>query len=183
MSRLSNDSVVEDDAAKKGMQWNPNLCRWEGNENSVLSFEALAPASPPRPALITNMAGRQGVQVVGGMVFDPRRMCWLKMGAAPSDPLSPSHDDEDDPFGGIEDLPDTKASVDNGSTSGTRGAAVGSEWLVGEEFDLGPEFIKRQKEEEAVWRLRVSAWFGDGRQKEEEAYKWTIRELAATVMM
>lgn len=159
------------------MTWNPKLFRWEGNENALEAFDG--PPSPPRPALITNINNNsQGVQVVGGMVFDPQRMCWLKIGAA-SNPLSPSVEDDDDPFKGIEDLQD-KPVADNHSTTGSRGAAVTGDWLVGEEFDLGPEFIKRQRDEEAMWRSRTTAWFAVGCDVRTDAYKWAIRELAAT---
>lgn len=161
------------------------MCRWEGNENVLLSFEHATSTSPPRPALITNVSGAQGVQVVGGMVFDPQKMCWLKMGGKRSDVRSPSlggeEDDDEDPFGGIEDLKESKTAGER--ASGSRGAAVGSEWLIGEEFDLGPEFIRRQREEETAWRTRVSAWFGAAREGEGDEYKWAIREIAATASL
>lgn len=161
------------------MHWNAALCRWEGNENAVVGFDALAPPSPPRPALITNIKGTQGVQVVGGMVFDPQRMCWLKLGPTPSGPQSPaSVGEDDDPFRDIEDLQDNRAPTDTASVSGAQG--VGGDWLVGEEFDLGPEFIRRQREEEANWRMRVAAWFDDSRQGEGEGWKWALRDIAAS---
>jgi len=165
------------------MHWNAAMCRWEGNDNVLDSFDIAGPISPPRPALITNVSGAQGVQVVGGMVFDPHKMCWLKLGADRGDVRSPSAggDEDDDPFGDIEDLKDTTVAAD--VKVGTRGAAVGNEWLVGEEFDLGPEFIRRQREEEAAWRSRVNAWFGEGRSRDGDDYKWAIREIAATASL
>jgi hypothetical protein len=67
-----------------GMHYNPDSFQWEGNETSVIGFESLrSPKSPkPAPALITNVSAMQNVQVVGGMVFDPRRMCWLKLASS-----------------------------------------------------------------------------------------------------
>jgi len=162
------------------MRWNAHACRWEGNENILLSFDSPGPPSPPRPALITNISGTQGVQVVGGMVFDPQRMCWLKLGATSSDPRSPSiGDDDDDPFGGIDDLEESEPVSSKTGAVGGRGAG-GSEWLVGEEFDLGPEFIRRQREEEVMWRSRVAAWFGAERARQGDAWQWAIRDIAAT---
>ncbi|KAI9725438.1 MAG: hypothetical protein M1828_003109 [Chrysothrix sp. TS-e1954] len=167
----------QDDAAKKGMHWNASKFRWEGNEHAVASFEPPAPPSPSRPALITNMAGAtQGVQVVGGMVFDPQRMCWLKMGQ-PAETQTQSIEDDDDPFRDIEDLKEAPQT----STDGLKGSGCGGDWLVGEEFDLGPEFIKRQREEETLWRSRVGPWFEGNRDTEGDKYKWTIRDIAATV--
>ncbi|KAI8587477.1 hypothetical protein BDZ88DRAFT_239131 [Geranomyces variabilis] len=56
------------------MVYNPTLQKWEGNEDALLEFDR---ASPSRPALITNVGGYKLPQSVGGMVFDPVRMCWL----------------------------------------------------------------------------------------------------------
>jgi hypothetical protein len=157
------------------------LTRWEGNDSALRLFETTPPPSPPRPALITNITGTKGVQVVGGMVFDPQRMCWLKMGAN-ADAMSASLDDDDDPFRDIEDLHESKPA-DNGSSTGGRGLD-GNEWLVGEEFDLGPEFIRRQREEELAWRHKTGSWFTNGRMHEEsEAFKWAIRDIAGTVAL
>ncbi len=60
----------------------------------------------PRPHLITNLGATKGVQVVGGMVFDPQNMCWLKLGpqssrTEQSDPMDNFNgfDDEEDVSG------------------------------------------------------------------------------------
>ncbi|KAI9657111.1 MAG: hypothetical protein M1821_003277 [Bathelium mastoideum] len=153
-----------------------------------------APASPPRPALIAPLShGNQGFQVVGGMVFDPRRMCWLKMGRDESGSVSGGGDDDDDPFKGLDDLPDERAArpksgggggamegvIDDGleehGTMTTARAGLNTH----EEFDVGPEFIRRQREEEMLWRKRTEGWFGQRRNELEEnmAWKWSIRDL------
>ena len=135
------------------MTWNPSLFRWEGNEVTLEDFDRHQAVTPPRPALITNINGNsgisKGIQVVGGMVFDPQRMCWLKMD---------EEDDEEDPFDGLDDLMDEVVSVDGTNVSGL-GTSCG-EWMVGEEFDVGPEFVRRQREEEERWRRRVDGWVG-----------------------
>jgi len=203
----------------KGMVFNPMTLRWEGNENSLHAFDfppplatptqlhshqnepssymqARGPPSPPRPALIAPMSAgaNQNIQVVGGMVFDPVKMCWLKFrpehGSHASGPKSPSvTEDDDDPFAGIDDLKDNAtsgganaASSANGGNKSLGGLA-GDEWLVGEEFDLGPEFIRRQKEEELAWRRRCEAWFAnaqveDGPRYDHPSWRWSIREIA-----
>lgn len=190
--------------------------RWEGNEAAVKHFEhtsnipslqfalnqqhqPLPPPSPPRPALITNMAAgtQPGIQVSGHMVFDPHQMRWLKMGrvrggSVASNPMSPSAgeatEEDEDPFKGIDDLKDDDKAV---AASSTANRARGGAGLVSvadglkEEFDLGPVFIDRQKDEEAVWRTKVAAWFpADGtkqREAEGEKWKWTIRDLSEEV--
>ena len=219
--------------AVKGMHYNPALYRWEGNENALAPFDAplhpthtrqISPLTRPalhshssnsnlsklelpsqRPALITNInAASPTVQVVGGMVFDPQRMCWLKLSHHPShhskahasQPLSDAggeihlgNDDEDsdDPFAGLEDLEDRPPSKDTtapesgkakAATTGAGGKPA-DEWLVGEEFDVGPEFVRRQRDEEERWRRKVSAWIGGGDARESEEWRWGIRDVVA----
>lgn len=153
-------------------------------------------APTPRPALITNIGTTKGVQVVKGMVFDPQNMCWLKLGpqndksaagagaergrsknGASSTISEAFEDDEDDPFKDIPDLEDhTITSTDGG---GGRVSDVKDDWLVGEEFDVGPEFVRRQREEEERWRKKCQAWT-KGRsqsQRGNEAWKWAIRDI------
>lgn len=212
-----------------GMYYNPETLRWEGNDHVLSAFNppASSPSTAslppyllrekenatPRPALIANR-GTQGVQVVGGMVFDPVNMCWLKLGPPPnarSDPNDPMDgfnaldDDEDDVFKDIPDLEDnTSTTLANGGDSsdsnagmsshggigGGRGSGVGTsggrmsdinDWLVGEEFDVGPEFIRRQREEEERWRKKCERWLGTSSMaappRDQEAWRWTIRDL------
>lgn len=186
----------------KGMQWNPTLFRWEGNENALVPFDVpvLSPHSPTlasggkskaAPALIANVGATKGVQVVGGMVFDPHRMCWLKMapnhhatphqrGAATTNAMSPDTiDEDDDPFAGLDDLDDTKEKMSlrgHGSTSDDFGiksaGGLDDECFVGEEFDVGPAFVQRQRAEEEKWRRKVEGWVGEGRK--EEGSRWGI---------
>ena len=180
----------------KGMHWNPQLFRWEGNEHALAPFDIPLPNTPdsPRvtglgiqtkPALIANVGSVKGVQVVGGMVFDPQRMCWLKMapnhagrGRSDSGGMSPAtEDDEEDPFAGLDDLDDGNKKGGAGVHGGKDGPG-NDEWLVGEEFDIGPEFIKRQRAEEEKWRRKVEHWVKDGSQRTEgDEWKWAVRTL------
>lgn len=199
----------------KDMSWNPVLFRWEGNENALAPFEVsvpqpialTSPKSPgggkTAPALIANVGATKGVQMSGGMVFDPQRMCWLKMAPqhgelrheSSSNPMSPDTiDDDEDPFAGLDDLDDgtkakSTAAQANDELSGT-GAAKGSslvedEWLVGEEFDVGPEFVRRQKAEEERWRSKVDGWVGEGIVRDEGtgkgSWRWAIRGKVETL--
>lgn len=156
------------------MTYNPRTFRWEGNDRDLKAFELPDVRTPPRPALITkvNQSGsKMGIQVVGGMVFDPSRMCWLKVDEDP--------EDEGDPFEGLDDLPEDLMSVDGQSIAGVQtrtnsvvmggvGSAFGGgiarisggfgEFVVGEEFDVGPEFERRQREEEDKWRKLTHGW-------------------------
>ena len=153
------------------MHYNPTSFRWEGNENLVHGFDSAAPKSPKSsPALITNVGAMQNVQVVGGMVFDPQRMCWLKL--APSQPGADgvvAVEDEDDVFSNFADLGESGASSKRGSGAlDDSGPAVSGddrsgedssdEWPITEEFDVGPEFIRRQHTEEEKWRRKVDKW-------------------------
>lgn len=143
--------------------------------------------------------------MVGGMVFDPQRMCWLKMapqsthgmkGSNTNTPMSPDTiEDEDDPFAGLDDLDDSRSTKPHSRTGGDdldsddkrSGGGLADEWLVGEEFDVGPEFVKRQRAEEEKWRKKVGPWVGEARENVEreeeevmgrEEWRWAIRTLA-----
>ena len=203
------------------MWYNPTTFRWEGNENDLSPFDAptsspsLSAASlpshvlrekegphqyrerensTPRPALITNINSSQNVQVVGGMVFDPHRMCWLKMPSAPSQKAggkSESGDtmdgfdalDDEDVFKDVPDLEDekkTSSDVAGGKSEGGSASGLKDEWLVGEEFDVGPEFVRRQREEEDRWRRKCERWVGAQREVErggDEEWRWSIRDV------
>ena len=152
-----------------GMHWNPQLFRWDGNENALAPFDV--PCSPKRaglspinkPALIANPGSVKGIQVVGGMVFDPEKMCWLKLapnsrGRSESAVASITTDeDEEDPFAGIEDLDDETKSRTGPALHG-KPSLSDDEPIVGEEFDVGPEFVRRQEKEEEKWCRKLQGW-------------------------
>ncbi|GAB7333218.1 hypothetical protein MBLNU13_g04872t1 [Cladosporium sp. NU13] len=131
---------------EKGMTYNPQTLRWEGNENTLTHFDIPPPletptptgnrphtsymdrmdtlpppsASPPRPALIAPMSAATNMQVNGGMVFDPHQMKWLKIrnGRDVSGQMSPSvtDEEEEDVFAGLEDLKDSVPTFGVGSS-------------------------------------------------------------------
>lgn len=161
------------------MKWNAVMYRWEGHENLAQGFEPVPPPSPPRPALITNFGQASGPTVSGNMVFDNQAKRWLKLGTAMSDPRSPSVGDDEDPFRDIDDLKDDENSTAGG---GVGVAGTAGELMVGEEFDVGPAFIARQRDEEVTWREKISAWFGEEREREGEQYMWMLRDYAADAL-
>ncbi|KAK4101011.1 hypothetical protein N658DRAFT_471929 [Parathielavia hyrcaniae] len=195
---ISNLNPPKDPKLVKGMWYNPETFQWEGNDNALSAFDAPA-SSPstasvpqpavreretatPRPALITNIGATKGVQVVGGMVFDPQNMCWLKLApqarSEKSDTLDGFNalDDEEDVFKDIPDLEErTMASSDGGNA---RVSDVNHEWPVGEEFDVGPEFVRRQREEEERWRKKCHVWINSQADR-GESWKWAIRDIVS----
>ncbi|KAF1844956.1 uncharacterized protein K460DRAFT_336752 [Cucurbitaria berberidis CBS 394.84] len=139
--------------------------------------------SPPRPALISQISVPRGVQYEGRMVFDPVKMTWLKAARPSNDPRSPSEaDEEEDPFAGLDDLKDNESVVGNNATGGAGTPNPDEPSFVGEEFDVGPGFIRRQREEEAIWRRRVEGWVGGIRDTGEQrgGWRWAIRDFAAS---
>ncbi|EKD16325.1 cytokinesis regulator [Drepanopeziza brunnea f. sp. 'multigermtubi' MB_m1] len=196
----------------KGMYYNPYTYRWEGNENELTPFDIPAPSpsaasipshiarekeqqmyrekenATPRPALIQNVNSCQNVQVVGGMVFDPQRMCWLKMPSQKQNSKSEGGDtmdgfdaldDEEDVFKDVPDLednPTNEASVAGGRKS-DGASTLKDEWLVGEEFDVGPEFVRRQREEEERWRRKCEKWVGASLDRGTDNWRWSIRDV------
>jgi hypothetical protein len=198
------------------MYYNPYTFRWEGNENELTPFDAPAsspstasmpshklrekenPAiyrekenSTPRPALIQNVNSSQNVQVVGGMVFDPQRMCWLKMPSSQTSQRGKSEtsdtmvgfdalDDEEDVFKDLPDLQDspTKEADEFGAMQKSNSSStLKDDWLVGEEFDVGPEFVRRQREEEERWRRKCEKWVGVGLYRGGDEWRWSIRDV------
>ena len=111
------------------------------------------------------------------MVFDPERMRWLKLdprmdlGAGRAS-LVMSEEEEEDPFAGLADLRDERAEEEKENFGGV------DEWEIGEEFDVGPGFVKRQRTEEGEWRRRVELWMVDGRESADVEWRWAIREVA-----
>jgi hypothetical protein len=79
------------------MKWNPSTLRWEGNDQVLRDFDA-AVGTSTRPALITHLSLSavgspvgslaSGARVVGNMIFDPTRMCWVST-------LPPSEEEPD----------------------------------------------------------------------------------------
>jgi len=86
------------------MKWNPLTLRWEGNENVLRDFD-VAVGTSTRPALITHLTGSSmgspassfasGARIVGNMIFDPSRMCWIS--------TLPPEEDEPDVFANLAD--------------------------------------------------------------------------------
>jgi hypothetical protein len=83
--------------------------RWEGNDSALRGFDS--PLHSARPALITHLTGSSlggvgsptssllgGARIVGNMIFDPTKMCWINRFA----------DDEPDPFAGMDDEDEDK---------------------------------------------------------------------------
>ncbi|KAG8780005.1 hypothetical protein FRC15_009804 [Serendipita sp. 397] len=89
------------------MRWNPKTCRWEGNEQEGRDFENAIKTSA-RPALITQLSGSalgspalgsSGARVVGNMLFDPVKMCWVSQlppGEEEPDVFADLADDEEE---------------------------------------------------------------------------------------
>ncbi|KAM0250898.1 hypothetical protein ACHAQJ_008432 [Trichoderma viride] len=196
---IANLNGGKDSKVVKGMFYNAETYCWEGNENALNAFDGSTStpssnsipshlirdkeASAPRPALITNISGTKGVQVVGGMVFDPQNMCWLKLG--PQNMTASEATDSLDNFNGFEDeedvfkdIPDLEDVAVNDEREGGHASDIKDDWLVGEEFDVGPEFIRRQREEEERWRKKCEKWTSRS-PRDRDAWRWTIRELVS----
>jgi hypothetical protein len=191
---ISNLSSAKDSKVINGMRYNPATFRWEGNENVLNAFDAPAStpsttpvphptardrdAATPRPLLITNINTKKEIRRMGDMVFDPEHMCWLEIksttphGPQPDDPMAGfAALEEEDPFKDIPDLNDKVSTTGAGRASDIR-----EDWLVGEEFDVGPEFVRRQHEEEARWRRKCEKWTGKTSRNRAD-WRWAIRDI------
>ncbi|KAI5287306.1 hypothetical protein KEM54_006087 [Ascosphaera aggregata] len=188
-------SGVHDMKYVKGMRYNPALYRWEGNENAISDFDdELSPVAPRvAPALIANVGTMTGVQIVNGMVFDPQRMCWVKLARSQNgtEAVTIPPEEDDDPFFDLSDLEDKpRGSIWKRNSSTPRGAAFtddadnndrsgdeSDDWPITEEFDVGPEFIRRQRAEEDKWRRRLRKWLRDDKNSHDDNWRWAIRDI------
>ncbi|THH33545.1 hypothetical protein EUX98_g634 [Antrodiella citrinella] len=99
------------------MKWNPLTLRWEGNDQALRDFD-VAVGSSTRPALITHLTGSSmgspvgsfasGARIVGNMIFDPSRMCWIS--------TLPPEEEEPDVFADLADDEDEDAWEAKGGT-------------------------------------------------------------------
>jgi len=195
---ISNLTNAKDTKVVNGMTYNPVTFRWEGNENALGAFNPPA-SSPmtisapphsarekeiltPGPVLIKDISSSKMRKQVGDMVFDPQNMCWIKVQSdqhTPTPKSSSGLDDfqiveDEDPFKDIPDLEEKEAS--SGNVTRGRVSDVNDEWMVGEEFDVGPEFIRRQREEEDRWRKKCDKWVSAS-VRDQDAWRWTIRDI------
>ncbi|KAJ7225642.1 hypothetical protein GGX14DRAFT_421505 [Mycena pura] len=107
------------------MKWNPQTLRWEGNEHVLRDFDAVV-GSSTRPALITHLTGSSigspvgsfanGARIVGNMIFDPARMCWIS--------TLPPDEDEPDVFANLADDEDDEDDAAWESKGGTIRASL-----------------------------------------------------------
>lgn len=192
------------------MVYNPSSHRWEGNESVLTEFEQIQ-TSPSRPALITNAAigslkrnskppivpadlsriststhssgGSNNVKVVGDMLFDPVKMCWVHTGGA---------DYEEDVFANIDDDNWTSNGADDSFTRTTtslhdddtdegmmtiRGRK--GDFEVGDEFDLSPEFIREAMAAEQDHYKALKGWISPNSSSVvDRQYLFEIRDIA-----
>ncbi|KAK6357022.1 hypothetical protein TWF718_001353 [Orbilia javanica] len=152
------------------MIYNPTTFRWEGNEHAVRGFEKeeFLPTALPRPALISSVKSSKNIQVVGKMVFDPNHMCWLKVDDTGSD-------DEANALADIDDLKDSNSMTERSTRDSAHGVSL-NDLMTAEEFDVGPEFTRRQKEEEQRWRRKVTGWISPDARDPNRS--WELRDIA-----
>lgn len=142
------------------MKFNPRKLIWEGNDIELKKFESLNTKAPGLIAFISN----KGVQVVGDMVFDPEKLCWIRVNG----------DQEKDPFEGVEDLDvsvQSKASTIRPSMSESVG-----DFQVGREFEINSEMIRKMQHEDERWFRKCQGWFSPDEQYDRD-YLNEIRQM------
>ena len=161
----------------KDMQYDPVQKVWNGNAEALDVFRQVD-EPPRRPVLIRGApTTEQASQKLGGtMVFDTAQMRWItRNGEAEADPFDGMSSDEESPdmhsslhdrsFGTIRTSSRGNPSVLSGSTM--------EEFPVGEEFDVGPSFIRRQRDADRGWRTAVAGWTRpiDASQRHEDMWE------------
>ncbi|KAF7310804.1 hypothetical protein HMN09_00623400 [Mycena chlorophos] len=193
------------------MKWNPQTLRWEGNEHVLRDFDA-AVGTSTRPALITHLTGSSigspvgsfanGARIVGNMIFDPSRMCWIS--------TLPPEEDEPDVFANLADDEDddweTKgatiranvqlaASTSTATPSATSSPARSESYVRGHSesdsergsrasllFDVDDAFLASCRAAEERHRTEMKGWNSTTRNDPftdtDRSYLFEIRELA-----
>lgn len=144
------------------MHFNPTKLIWEGNDIELKKFDSITPKTPGLIAFISN----KGVQVVGDMVFDPEKLCWINV----------AEDQEStDPFEGLEDL-DVSPSSNSSILSIARSTSTIGEFTVGNEFNLTERFLHDIQHEEERWHRKVKGWFSPS-ETFDRGYLYEIRHM------
>ncbi|ANB11920.1 Bfa1p [Sugiyamaella lignohabitans] len=157
-----------------GMHFNPTKLVWEGNDIELKKFESVNPKTPGLIAFISN----KGQQVVGDMVFDPDRLCWINI-----------KDDHSDPFEGLDDLEvsssiggkhHNNAAVASAAVTAAEklASSIGGDFAVGNEFNLSAKFIEKMKHEDDRWARKTKGWFSPNEQIDREF----LKEIRSMVM-
>ncbi|KAK0208139.1 hypothetical protein DFS33DRAFT_1496588 [Desarmillaria ectypa] len=187
------------------MKWNPQTMRWEGNEQVLRDFDAVVTST--RPALITHLTGSSmgspassfgsGARIVGNMVFDPIRLCWIS--------TLPPEEDEPDVFANLADdeddsdsweskagtirasaqssvatsssTPDrsqTRTPSECGSDCGSRGSMI---------YDIDDTFVQNCRKAEGRHNAEIKGWKSslsreDALSGHDRSFLYEIRALA-----
>lgn len=152
------------------MHFNPRKLIWEGNDVELKKFDSVNPKGPGLIAFISN----KGVQVVGDMVFDPQKMCWINVKEEQEG--SP----EEDPFKDVEDLDVSMAASQSTTNPPSALSSVhgNGDFTVGNEFDVASEIIKRMQHEDDRWQRKTKGWFAP-----DESYdRQHLHEIRSMVM-
>ncbi|GAC97459.1 hypothetical protein PHSY_005045 [Pseudozyma hubeiensis SY62] len=127
----------------KGMRWNPQALRWEGNEDVLRDFDQVIQSST-RPALISQMTGSStssalnqaagyssplspesstlmgkiasGARVVGDMLFDPVQMRWVHKSGDEEEDVFAEFDEPHEDGDDSHDASGSKLVVDGDNT-------------------------------------------------------------------
>jgi hypothetical protein len=157
---ISHISATRGVVVERGMVFDPQRMTW-------LKLDARALAADP-------------ALMAGGGAAAAALAAVVSSGGGPG---SISVEEEDDPFAGFDELVDERAAKVAVGAGGVRAldkensaTQQEADWIVGEEFDLGPAFVRRQRAEEAEWRRRVERWMTP--REGGEAWKWEIRRVA-----
>lgn len=153
------------------MHFNPKKLIWEGNDVELKKFDSVNPKGPGLIAFISN----KGVQVVGDMVFDPQKMCWINVKEEQEG--SP----EEDPFKDVEDLDVSMAASHSTTNPPSALSSIhgnNGDFSVGNEFDVPSETIKRMQHEDDRWQRKTKGWFAP-----DESYdRQHLHEIRSMVM-
>lgn len=164
------------------MRYNPETLRWEGNEMDLSRFDSIKLNKPKLISKNTAKPPKDKRHIVGNMLFDPEKLCWVSMEA------------EDDPFQDIESLgevrkvskplrtrpsskfargPSTTSTIMTATTTSSYGETQEAE----EEFDLSADKVEKWYHEDAKWMRKVKNWFPYAEEPVDYSFMYEIRRM------
>ncbi|BFZ55582.1 hypothetical protein PYCC9005_002623 [Savitreella phatthalungensis] len=173
-SLISNFNITNSARKINDMAYDPIEQKWVGNEVDACVFDEQSSRRRRLGAIVPESITSHN------MLFDNKAMRWV---CAPGTKIEPDPFQEAD----ADDSPNVRSdrqratgvsgeqSTSSKATSGTM--AITDCFALGEEFDVGPAFVRRQREAHHTWASRIRGWIVARDETVRRADLWQLFRL------